>query len=220
MQVAVVTFPGSNCDEDAVHVLRNVLGVATATVWHKETRLPPDTAAIVLPGGFSYGDALRSGAIARFSPVMSAVQTHAEQGGKVLGICNGFQILLESGLLPGAMLQNTSRKFVCRNVELAVTNSSTAFSSAYSPLDELRVPVAHHEGCYFAPPPLLRELEENDRIVFKYRQGHNPNGSTADIAGIINAKGNVMGMMPHPERASEPLLGSNDGRGVFESLVR
>ena len=219
MRVAVVTFPGSNCDEDAVHVMHHLLGVQTVVVWHKETALPPDVAAVILPGGFSYGDALRSGAIARFSPIMPAIKAFAGLGGYVLGICNGFQILLESDLLPGAMLQNASRKFVCRPVELEVVSAATVFSATYTVGDRLTIPVAHHEGCFFAPPPLLARLQAEDRIVFRYRTGDNPNGSTADIAGICSQDRNVVGMMPHPERASEPLLGSADGRGIFESLI-
>ena len=187
MRIAVVTFPGSNCDEDAVHVVRNVFGVKTVTVWHKEESLPADTAAVVLPGGFSYGDSLRSGAIARFSPVMKAVKHFAEDDGPVVGICNGFQILLEAGLLPGAMLQNASRKFVCRPVELDVVTTRTPFSSAYAGLVDdgetrtIRIPVAHHEGCYFASDPILaQQLSKSEgRIAFRYRAGDNPNGSTA-----------------------------------------
>lgn len=220
MQVAVVTFPGSNCDEDAVYVVRSVFGVRTVAVWHKESSLPPGTTAVILPGGFSYGDALRSGALAQFSPIMGAVKAHAEAGGFVLGICNGFQILLEAGLLEGAMLQNASRKFVCRPVGLKVVTTSTPFTAAYAADAYLRVPVAHLEGCYFAPPDVLATLAAEDRIVFRYQSGDNPNGSTDDIAGIVNRGRNVMGMMPHPERAAEPTLGSDDGRGVFESLVR
>ena len=218
MRVAVVTFPGSNCDEDATHAVRHVLGAESVPVWHKETALPSGTAAVILPGGFSYGDALRSGAIARFSPIMAAVKAHASAGGFVLGICNGFQILLEADLLEGAMLQNASRKFVCRPVGLTVVSAKTPFSSAYAPGRLLRVPVAHHEGCYFAPPELVERLTSEDRIVFRYADGENPNGSTANIAGITNHRRNVVGMMPHPERAADPLLGSEDGRGVFESL--
>ncbi len=219
MRIAVITFPGSNCDEDAVHVMRHLLGADTMVVWHKDTALPAGTSAVILPGGFSYGDALRSGAIARFSPVMGAIKTFAAQGGPVLGICNGFQILLEADLLPGAMLQNASRKFVCRAVELEVVSAHTAFSSRYTAGERLSIPVAHHEGCYFAPPALVDQLRAEDRIVFRYAAGDNPNGSSDDIAGIVNASGNVLGMMPHPERASEALLGSNDGRRVFESLA-
>ena len=219
VRVAVVTFPGSNCDEDAVHVVRNILGVETVRVWHKDVRLPTDTSAVILPGGFSYGDALRSGAIARFSPIMAAIKQYAEADGPVLGICNGFQILVEAGLLPGAMLQNASRKFVCRPVALEVVTTSTPFSSAYTPRARLRVPVAHHEGCYFAPPDVVAQLAAEDRIVFRYAEGDNPNGSAADIAGLCNAERNVLGMMPHPERAAEAIVGSTDGLGVFRSLM-
>ena len=160
-----------------------------------------------------------SGAIARFSPIMGAIRAHADAGGLVLGICNGFQILLEAGMLPGAMLQNASRKFVCRPVELDVVTEDTPFTSAYRVGDVLRVPVAHHEGCYFAPPDLVERLRADNRIVFRYRPGQNPNGSSADIAGVLNEGRNILGMMPHPERASEALLGSADGRGVFTSLM-
>ena len=202
-----------------MHVVQNIVGAQASAVWHKDTALPDGTSAVIVPGGFSYGDALRSGAIARFSPVMSAVKAFAGQGGHVLGICNGFQILLEAGLLPGAMLQNASRKFVCRPVNLVVTTAASAFSAGYAVGARLRIPVAHHEGCYYAPPDLVAQLAAEDRIVFRYRDGDNPNGSSDNIAGILNEGRNVLGMMPHPERASEPILGSTDGLGLFESLV-
>lgn len=219
MRISVVTFPGSNCDEDAVHVAKDVLGVDAGLVWHKETSLPAGTDAVVIPGGFSYGDALRSGALARFSPIMNAVKAHAHRGGLVLGICNGFQVLLEAHLLEGAMLHNASRRFVCRMVDLVVQNADTRFTRRYGAGQRLRIPVAHHEGCYFAAPETVRRLEDEGRVVFRYGPGDNPNGSVADIAGIINAAGNVLGMMPHPERAAEPALGSTDGRPLFEALV-
>ena len=217
MKVAVVTFPGSNCDEDALHVVRNVLGVEGEAVWHGADALPEGTDLVILPGGFSYGDALRSGALARFAPIMDAVKAFAERGGHVLGICNGFQILLEAGLLPGAMLENASHKFVCRPVSLKVENVSTAFTSAYGKNSSIRIPVAHHEGRYFADDATLDALEQNGLIVFTY-DGDNPNGSARDIAGIINERGNVLGMMPHPERAAEEALRAVDGLGVFRSI--
>lgn len=219
MKIAVVTFPGSNCDQDAAHVGRNVLGVDTRLVWHKDAALPPATDLVILPGGFSYGDALRSGALARFSPIMAAVQRHAERGGLVLGICNGFQILVESGLLPGAMLQNASQRFVCRSVDVEVKTEKTPFTSLLARGSVLRIPVAHHEGRYHAAPDTLRALEDEDRIVFTYR-GESPNGAVKGIAGIVNAGRNVLGMMPHPERAAESALGSTDGLGIFRSIVR
>lgn len=219
MKVAVVTFPGSNCDEDAIHVAGDLLRQEVHRVWHKDTSLPEGTDLVILPGGFSYGDALRSGAIARFSPVMAAVQAHAERGGHVLGICNGFQVLVESGLLEGAMLQNASQKFVCRVVDLVVENASTRFSARYEAGQRLRIPVAHHEGRYFASDETLDRLEAEGRIVFRYAPGQNPNGSLRDVAGIVNAQGNVLGMMPHPERAAEAVVGGTDGLGVFESIL-
>ncbi len=226
MHIAVVVFPGSNCDEDAVHVVRQTLDRLLGPgrgevqrVWHKDPTLAAETSAVILPGGFSYGDALRSGAIARFSNITGAIKAFADRGGPVLGICNGFQILLEAGLLPGAMLQNASRKFVCRPIGLDVATTKTAFTSAYESRQQLRIPVAHHEGCYFAPPSLVERLQAEDRIVFRYSPGDNPNGSTANIAGILNAERNVMGMMPHPERACDPVLGSIDGQGVFTSML-
>lgn len=216
MRVSVVTFPGSNCDEDAVHVVRNVLGAHAELVWHETGELPEGTDLVVLPGGFSYGDALRSGALARFSRIMGAVKAFADRGGYVLGICNGFQVLLEANLLPGAMLENASHKFVCRVVSLRV-EAPTPFTSAYQVGDTIRIPVAHHEGRYFAPPDTVDALEREGRVVFRYA-GDNPNGSAADIAGIVNAERNVLGMMPHPERAAEDALRLTDGLGVFRSI--
>lgn len=218
MKIAVVTFPGSNCDADAVHVAKNVLGAEAVAVWHKDTALPDRTDLVILPGGFSYGDALRSGALARFSPIMSAVKAHADRGGFVFGICNGMQILVESGMLPGAMLQNASRKFVCREVTIEVRSTDSAFSNAMNKGQALRIPVAHHEGRFHAGEETLKQLFDEDRVVFTYRD--NPNGSIRDIAGLLNEKRNVLGMMPHPERASEAILGSTDGLGIFQSLKK
>ncbi len=219
MRAAVVTFPGSNCDADSVHVLQNVLGVETSLVWHQETALPEGTGLVVLPGGFSYGDALRSGALARFSPIMESVKAHAETGGLVLGICNGFQILVESGLLPGAMLQNSSRKFVCKQAELEVCAEIPAFTSGYQTGQHITVPVAHHEGRYFADEATLKGLNDNGQVVFRYAAGTNPNGAVEDIAGLCNANKNVLGMMPHPERAAEAVVGGVDGLPLFKAAV-
>jgi phosphoribosylformylglycinamidine synthase len=216
VKIAVVTFPGSNCDADAIHVAKNILGAEAVNVWHKDTTLPEKTDLVILPGGFSYGDALRSGALARFSPIMQAVREHATRGGYVFGICNGMQILVESGLLPGAMLQNASRKFVCREVTIEVESTNSPFTRGLEKGRPLKMPVAHHEGCYYASEDQLRRLHAEDRIAFTYRD--NPNGSIEDIAGILNERRNVLGMMPHPERAAESILGSTDGLAIFESL--
>jgi phosphoribosylformylglycinamidine synthase len=222
----VVVFPGSNCDADCLHVLKNVLGQEARFVWHKETSLGA-LDAVVLPGGFSYGDYLRTGAIARFSPVMNAVVEFAKKGGLVIGICNGFQILLEAGLLPGAMLRNRTLRFECRTVNLAVESARSPFTSAYRPREVIRVPIAHGEGNYYAPPDVIGRLKAEDRILLRYVDGKgaptdeaNPNGSLENIAGIVNERRNVFGLMPHPERASEDALGSSDGRRVFESMIR
>ncbi|MEL6183709.1 MAG: phosphoribosylformylglycinamidine synthase subunit PurQ [Myxococcota bacterium] len=220
MRVAVVTFPGSNCDADAVHVASNLLGVDAGLVWHQDVELPIETGLVILPGGFSYGDALRSGAIARFSPVMAAVRRFAEAGGLVLGICNGFQVLVESGLLPGAMLQNASQKFVCRMVTVEVaTDRDTPFTRGLAPGDRLRIPVAHHEGRWFVAPEALARLEAEGQVAFRYLEGSDPNGSVGRVAGILDASRRVLGMMPHPERAAEPILGSDDGLKLFRSAV-
>jgi phosphoribosylformylglycinamidine synthase I len=225
MNFAVLQFPASNCDQDAVHVLRNVLGHSARLLWHKETSLG-DADAVIVPGGFSYGDYLRTGAIARFSPVMQAVQNFAANGGMVLGICNGFQILCEAGLLPGVLIRNRSLQFRCEHIFLkAVTNDSPFTSNI--PADKiLRVPIAHGEGCYFADEATIAQLKAKNQILWQYvnAQGEltdaaNPNGSLQNIAGICNERRNVAGLMPHPERASEGLLGSADGRLIFESLV-
>ena len=223
MKTTVIQFPGSNCDMDAFHVVSSVLGQPSSLVWHTETAFPP-TDLVILPGGFSYGDHLRSGAIAARSPVMLEVKKHAQRGGLVLGICNGFQVLTESGLLEGALLRNENLHFLCKDVNLRVENSQTAFSSAYSQGQILRIPIAHGEGNFYADPETLSKLESENRVVFRYvgavqdAEG-NPNGSLNDIAGIVNRGGNVLGLMPHPERASEEILGSSDGLGMFESLL-
>ena len=226
MKFAVVVFPGSNCDADCFHVVKNVLHEDVEYVWHQDSSLSGFDCVILL-GGFSYGDYLRTGAIARFSPVMNSVIHFAKKGGLVLGICNGFQILLESGLLPGAMMRNASLKFICRNVYLKCENSHTAFTGQLQKGEVLKIPIAHGEGNYFADTQTLQSLIDHDQIVFRYcdekgkmTQDSNPNGSLENIAGIINAQGNVLGMMPHPERASENILGSEDGKKIFQSIVK
>ena len=223
MKFGVVIFPGSNCDQDCVHVLKDVVKQPVVELWHQETSLH-GVDAVVLPGGFSYGDYLRTGAIARFSPIMQAVSRFAHGGGLVLGICNGFQILLEAGLLPGAMLRNTGLRFICRFVTLRVERTDTPFTNRFSPGQVVRMPIAHNEGRYTVDERTLREVR--DQAVFRYCDADatltasaNPNGSTDWIAGITNARGNVMGLMPHPERAAEAALGSEDGRLVFESML-
>ena len=226
MNFAVLQFPASNCDQDAVHVLRNVLGHSARLLWHKESSLG-DTDAVIIPGGFSYGDYLRTGAIARFSPVMEAVQTFAANGGPVLGICNGFQILCEAGLLPGALIRNRSLQFRCEHVFLKTVTTDSPFTRLIPQDKLLRLPIAHGEGCYFADDETLAKLSADNQILWRYvdAQGEptesaNPNGSLANIAGICNAARNVAGLMPHPERASESILGCADGRLVFESLIQ
>ena len=211
-RIAVVTFPGSNDDRDAAEALR-LLGAEPVAVWHAEERLP-EVDAIVLPGGFSYGDYLRCGAIARFAPVMKALRPFAEAGGPVLGICNGFQILCEAGLLPGALRPNASLSFVCRDIAFRVERTDTPFTSRCSAGQRLVIPVKHGEGCYVPPPGLAPE-----QVVLRYEPGENPNGSVDDIAGVVSARGNVMGLMPHPEHAVDPLLGSVDGALILGSLV-
>ena len=226
MKFGVVIFPGSNCDYDTFFVLKNGLRQETVFLWHKDHDLR-GVDCVVLPGGFSYGDYLRSGAIARFSPLMQEVREFADRGGLVLGICNGFQVLLELGLLPGAMLRNKNLKFLCQYVHLRVDNPETRFTRRTRRGQVLRIPIAHFDGHYFSPPEALRDLEEHGQVVFRYvdetgepTEAANVNGSAASIAGLINRRGNVLGMMPHPERASEALLGSEDGRLIFESLVQ
>jgi phosphoribosylformylglycinamidine synthase len=225
MNFAVLQFPASNCDQDSVHVLKNVLGHSARLLWHKETSVG-DADAVIVPGGFSYGDYLRSGAIARFSPIMQAVQQFAAQGGLVLGICNGFQVLCEAGLLPGALIRNRSLQFRCEQIFLKTVTTDSSFTNRMAQGQVLRVPVAHGEGCYFADEETLDELARDDRILFQYcdaggepSDAANPNGSVRHIAGICNEARNVAGLMPHPERASEAVLGSADGRLVFESMI-
>jgi phosphoribosylformylglycinamidine synthase len=225
MRAAVVTFPGSNCDYDCYKALQLFPGFEPRFVWHRERTLG-DVDVAFLPGGFSYGDYLRAGAIARFSPVMTAVSAFARDGGLVVGICNGFQILCESGLLPGALLRNHTLRFRSQWVDIRVETSDTAFTSAYGVGDVLHVPIAHGEGNYYADERTLTELEEENRVVFRYvnREGvadprANPNGSARAIAGILSRERNVLGLMPHPERAVEGILGSKDGRGLFESIM-
>ncbi len=214
-RIAVVAFPGSNDDRDALQALAG-LGAEAVPVWHADEQLP-DVAGVVLPGGFSYGDYLRCGAIARFSPAMRAVAVFAEDGGPVLGICNGFQILCEAGLLPGALRPNESLSFVCRDVDLRVERTDTPFTSLCEPGQTVSIPVKHGEGCWFADDELLAELEANGQLVLRYE--HNPNGAVADVAGVVNAERNVMGLMPHPEHAVDPLLGSTDGALILRGLI-
>jgi phosphoribosylformylglycinamidine synthase I len=214
-RVAVVTFPGSNDDRDALHAL-DQLGAEAVPVWHADEHLQ-DVAGVVLPGGFSYGDYLRCGAIARFSPAMRAVATFAADGGPVLGICNGFQILCEAELLPGTLRPNASLSFVCRDVDLRIERTDTPFTELCEPAQTLTIPVKHGEGCWFADDQLLAELEANGQIVLRYQD--NPNGAVADVAGVVNAERNVMGLMPHPEHAVDPLLGSSDGSLILRGLI-
>ena len=230
MKFGVIKFPGSNCDQDAYHTLKDVMGQPTEYLWHQEAHLK-GVDCVVVPGGFSYGDYLRCGAIARFAPAMAATQEFAAGGGLVLGICNGFQVLCESHLLPGALLRNDNQKFVCKQVHLRAENADTPFTNALTAGQILQVPVAHGEGKYVCDDATLEELKAKNRVIFRYAHpeemadgvptgGANPNGSRDDIAGIANEGFNVLGLMPHPERAADPALGSGDGRAVFESLLR
>ncbi len=225
MKFGVVVFPGSNCDHDTYHVISKVIGQPVDFIWHKQDSVAGFD-AIILPGGFSYGDYLRSGAIARFSPVMQAVTTFANEGGLVLGICNGFQILCESGLLPGMLLKNRAQKFICEHVNVRVEHTETPFTNIYHPEQILRLPIAHGDGNYFCDDATLQELEANQQILFRYcdPQGNateaaNPNGSRHNIAGVCNANRNVLGLMPHPERAAEDVLGNHDGLAMFNSMT-
>ncbi|PLX71720.1 MAG: phosphoribosylformylglycinamidine synthase I [Denitrovibrio sp.] len=226
MKAGVVVFPGSNCDHDCYHVLKHVLGVDTVFLWHKDTDLQ-GVDLVVLPGGFSYGDYLRCGAIAKFSPIVSEIVDFANNGGRVLGICNGFQVLTETGLLPGALMRNRDLKFICKYVNLRVDNSDTPFSRMYAAGEVVGIPVAHMDGNYFIDPEGLAKLEDNNQIVFRYCDengecipGTNPNGSLNNIAGIINENGNVLGMMPHPERSAEGVMETRDGYFLFESIIK
>jgi len=226
MKFGVVVFPGSNCDHDAYHAVSKNLGQDVEFLWHKDSDIPKDIDCIILPGGFSYGDYLRCGAIARFSPLMNQVIRFADYGGYVIGICNGFQVLTESSLLPGALLRNINLSFICKDTNLKVMNKNTVFTSAINNDGILRIPIAHGEGNYYAEPNVIEELEAESRIIFKYCSEDgvitpeaNPNGSLNNIAGIINKRGNVLGMMPHPERYSDEILGSNDGIQVFNSIL-
>ncbi len=226
MKFGVLVFPGSNCEHDAYHAVRKVLHHPAEFIWHQSTDLK-DCEAIIVPGGFSYGDYLRTGAIARFSPVMGAVRRFADSGGLVLGICNGFQILLESGLLPGAMLRNRGLKYVCQQVSIRVENVQTPFTGLAAEGDVWTIPIGHMEGNYTIDAEALKVLEQQRQVVFRYctpdgdvTASSNPNGSMANVAGICNPAGNVLGMMPHPERASESLLGSEDGVLLFQSMIR
>lgn len=226
MKFGVIVFPGSNCDHDCYYVLKEIFKQPTEFIWHKDDDLK-NCDAIVLPGGFSYGDYLRTGAIARFSPVMNAVTQFAKKGGLVIGICNGFQILCEAGLLPGALMRNEGRRFVCKFVHLRVENHASAFTNACGENEILNIPVAHAEGLYYADANTLRELNEHRQILFRYcdaggelTPAANPNGSLENIAGIMNRAGNVMGMMPHPDRCAEEILTSADGAKIFESVIR
>ena len=218
MRAAVIQFPGSNCDRDMAVAIREVTGAETALVWHRESELPANLDLIAVPGGFSYGDYLRSGAMAARSPVMQAVIAAAGRGVPVLGVCNGFQILTEAGLLPGALMRNAGIRFVCREVKLTVENSQSIFTSRYEAGEEIVIPVAHHDGNYFADDATLDRLEGEGRVVFRYAE--EVNGSARNIAGILNDAGNVLGMMPHPERMIEAVQGGSDGRRLFEGLIR
>jgi phosphoribosylformylglycinamidine synthase len=225
MNFAVLQFPGSNCDQDVVHVLRNVCGHSARLLWHKDASLG-DSDAVIIPGGFSYGDYLRTGAIARFSPVMQAVHAFADQGGLVLGICNGFQILCEAGLLPGALIRNRSLQFRCENVFLKTMTNDSPFTNQVPQQQLMRIPIAHGEGCYFVDPATLTQLKAKKQILWSYvndkgepTELSNPNGSVENVAGVCNEARNVAGLMPHPERASEGILGCTDGVLIFKSMI-
>ena len=226
MKFGVVTFPGSNCDQDIIDVLSRIMGQPVKNLWHKNQELK-GADMIILPGGFSYGDYLRSGAIARFSPVMQEVIQFAKKGGYVLGICNGFQILTEAGLVPGALLHNENRKFICRNIYLKPASSNSLLTSELDLNKVLKIPIAHGEGNYFARPDVIKSIEDQDQVLFRYcdefgnvTPESNPNGSMHNIAGICNTERNVFGMMPHPERAADPILGNQDGVAIFESILK
>ncbi|WP_397579100.1 phosphoribosylformylglycinamidine synthase subunit PurQ [Sphingorhabdus sp.] len=218
MRAAVIQFPGSNCDRDMAVAIRDITGADTSLVWHRESALPSGLDLIAIPGGFSYGDYLRSGAMAARSPVMQAVIAAAGRGVPVLGVCNGFQILTEAGLLPGALMRNAGIRFVCRTVSLTVENSQSMFTSGYSAGEKIHIPVAHHDGNFFADDATLDRLEGEGRVAFRYAEP--VNGSARNIAGVLNDAGNVLGMMPHPERMIEAVQGGSDGRRLFEGLIR
>ena len=225
MKFGIVVFPGSNCDHDVYHVAKHVLGHEAAFLWHKDNSFA-GIDCVVLPGGFAHGDYLRAGAIARFSPIMKAVEAFAARGGLVFGICNGFQVLAEAGLLPGALMRNAGLKYVCRDVFLRAERQDTPFTARIKQGTVLRIPVGHGEGCYYAPEEVLRELEEKRQVVFRYCDAggqvtadSNPNGSLRGIAGVCNARGNVLGLMPHPDRCAEEVLGNAQGRRIFDSIV-
>ncbi len=226
MKYSIVIFPGSNCDHDAYHTVKKNMGCDAEFIWHKETSLPKGTDCVILPGGFAHGDYLRCGAIARFSPIMNEVINFANKGGYVMGICNGFQVLTEAELLPGALLRNRGINFICEDSYLKCCNYDTAFTSNIPKGKTLRIPISHGEGNYYADENTIKELEDNNRVIFRYANINgevtpeaNPNGSINNVAGIINEKGNVLGMMPHPERYCDPILGCDDGRSMFESLI-
>lgn len=226
MKFGVVTFPGSNCDQDMIYVLREMLGQHVEMLWHKETDLK-SVDMVILPGGFSYGDYLRSGAIAKFSPIMNEVVSHAKKGGYVMGICNGFQILTESGLLEGALLHNNNQRFICKNVFLKPASNSAPINRDLNPYSTYKIPIAHGEGRFFAPVDMLKSIEDNDQVLFRYASADgvvtdefNPNGSLNNIAGITNKTKNVFGMMPHPERAADEQLNNIDGKAIFESILK
>ena len=225
MKFGIVVFPGSNCDHDCYHIVKNVLGQEAEYIWHKETQINGFD-CLILPGGFSYGDYLRTGAIAKFSPVMKAVKEFADGGGLVIGICNGFQILVEAGLLPGVLMRNRDLKFICENRYLKVENSNTPFTRLYNKGEDVSIPIAHADGNYFADDQTLKRLQDNGQIVFRYCDANgntiddaNPNGSLLNIAGVCNEKRNILGMMPHPERCAEEIMGNTDGKRVFESIL-
>lgn len=218
MKFGVVVFPGSNCDRDVAYVTRDLLQQPTRMVWHEQTDIA-DLDVVVIPGGFSYGDYLRCGAIARFSPVMQSVVKHAQQGKLVLGICNGFQVLTEAGLLPGALVRNRDLHFICDRQLIKVERTDSPWTQSYSPGQTITLPIAHGEGQFYANEDTLQQIEDNGQVLFRY-EGENPNGSVNNIAGICNRQGNVLGMMPHPERASDPMLGGTDGLKLFEGLLR
>jgi phosphoribosylformylglycinamidine synthase subunit PurQ / glutaminase len=217
MKAAVIVFPGSNCDRDCATSLERVAGVSPAMVWHAETELPAGTDVVILPGGFAHGDYLRSGAMAARSPIMGAVRQLADDGGLVAGICNGFQVLTECGLLPGALMRNANMRYICKDTPLAIANGNTAFTRAYRDARETVMPVGNGDGRYFADPETLERLEGEGRVVFRYLD--NPNGSAGDIAGIMNDRGNVLGLMPHPDRCADPALGRTGGWAFFQSLA-